>query len=56
MGFESVKKVSAAQHRLHLTASGVIRGGQLVEKVILRSLVFFKSAAAYRRSFYSKML
>jgi hypothetical protein len=35
----------AAQHRLHLTAFGAVRGGHLVEKMILRSLVFSKSAA-----------
>jgi hypothetical protein len=37
--------VKAAQHRLHLTASGADYGGLLVEKAILRSLVSFKSAA-----------
>jgi hypothetical protein len=34
-----------AQHRLHLTAFGAVRSGQLVEEVVLRSLVLFKSAA-----------
>jgi hypothetical protein len=29
----------------HLTASGAVRGGHLVENVILRSLVLFISAA-----------
>jgi len=36
---------SAAQHRLHLTAFGAVRGGHLAEKVILYSFVLFKSAA-----------
>ena len=34
-----------AQHRLHLTAFGAVRGGLLAEKVILRNLFSFKSAA-----------
>jgi hypothetical protein len=35
----------AAQHRLHLTAFGAVRGGHLGEKVILCNLAPFKSAA-----------
>jgi hypothetical protein len=31
--------------RFHLTAFGAVRGGHLVEIVILRNLVLFKSAA-----------
>jgi hypothetical protein len=38
-----VKKT--AQHRLHLTAFGAVRGGHLVENVVLRNLVLFKAAA-----------
>jgi hypothetical protein len=32
-------------HQLHLTAFGAARDGHLAEKVILHSLVLFKSAA-----------
>jgi len=36
--FQGVSLVGfiSAQHRLHLTAFGAVRGGHLVEKVILR--------------------
>jgi hypothetical protein len=33
-----------AQHRLRLAAFGAVRGGHLVEKVILCNLELFKSA------------
>ena len=39
---ESVYSISgceAAQHRLHLTAFGAVRGGHLVEKVVFGSVV-----------------
>jgi hypothetical protein len=45
MGIEEDRKLSAAQHRLHLTAFGAVRSGHLAEKGILRNLVLFKSAA-----------
>ena len=40
-----IPKLKAAQHRLHLTAFGAVRGGLLAENVDLCNLVLFKSAA-----------
>jgi len=41
----NAKAMKSAQHRLLLTAFGAVRGGDLAEKVILRNLTLFKSAA-----------
>jgi hypothetical protein len=37
--------LEAAQHRLHLTAFGAVRGGHLAKKVFFGSVVSFKPAA-----------